>query len=131
MNNYFNKFKNLFKSNSGLNLDVFFYFYLIMITINSLLAQYLFKYLPSFNKKYKTPIIIFAIMLYALNGYFVYKIIDYGDIIILNIIWHIVYFFALFIIGYLYFNEKITFQKIIGLIFGMLSLIIFMKEGLH
>jgi hypothetical protein len=56
--------------------------------------------------------------------------LHYGNILILNIIWHLIYFILLFLMGYFIFQEKINFEKIIALILGFISLFIFMIYGI-
>ena len=68
--------------------------------------------------------------MYTLLGYSIYKLLPYGSLIVLNIIWHLVYFIVLFIMGYIIYNEKYNFAKIVALIFGFISLIIFMVYGI-
>jgi hypothetical protein len=68
--------------------------------------------------------------MYALLGFSIYKLLHYGNILILNIIWHLIYFILLFLMGYFIFQEKINFQKIVALLFGIISLSIFMIYGI-
>ena len=42
----------------------------------------------------------------------------------------VIYFILLFLMGYLLFKEKITYEKIIALFFGLISLVIFMIYGI-
>ena len=68
--------------------------------------------------------------MYTLLGFSIYKLLPYGSLIVLNIVWHLVYFIVLFAMGYFIYNEKYNFQKISALIFGFISLVIFMVSGL-
>ena len=72
-----------------------------------------------------------GLLMYTLLGFSIYKLLPYGSIIVLNIIWHLVYFIILFIMGYIIYKEKYTFEKIIALLFGLISLVIFMVYGIE
>jgi hypothetical protein len=116
-------------------VDNFFYLYLLLITFSSITSQYLFK--QSYTNVNTNVIsntnilIILGLAAYTFTGYCVYKILNYGNLVVLNIIWHLVYFIILFIIGFLIFKEKLNYQKIIALVFGLISLIIFMFYGIE
>ena len=120
--------------NSYLKLDVYFYLYLFSITFFSIFSQYLFKDIDIDTTRVSNKNYLYlglGLLMYTLTGYFIYKLLNYGNLLILNVIWHIVYFFVLFLVGYLLFKEKITFTKMIALILGIICLIIFMFEGVH
>ena len=120
--------------NSYLKLDVYFYLYLFSITFFSIFSQYLFKDIDIDTTRVSNKNYLYlglGLLMYTLTGYFIYKLLPYGNLLILNVIWHIVYFFVLFLVGYLLFKEKITFTKMIALILGIICLIIFMFEGVH
>ena len=114
-----------------LKVDIYFYIYLLFITIFSISSQYVFKQIhliKNNNKHYL--LLVLGLGLYTLTGFCVYNILKYGNIIILNVIWHIVYFIILFLIGFFLFKEKIDINQIIALIFGMISVFIFMSYGI-
>lgn len=113
---------------SYLKIDKFFYVYLFLITLFSISSQYLFKKIQ--KKELPRTYLIFGVTMYALLGFVIYKLLHYGNILILNIIWHLIYFILLFLMGYFIFQEKINFQKIVALIFGCISLFIFMMYGI-
>jgi EamA domain-containing membrane protein RarD len=116
-------------------VDSYFYFYLLAITFSSIASQYIFK--KSYanvntNDNSNTNIlVVLGLAAYTFTGFCVYKILNYGNLVVLNIIWHLVYFIILFIIGFLIFNEKINYQKLVALLFGLISLIIFMFYGIE
>jgi len=116
-------------------VDNFFYLYLLLITFSSITSQYLFKQsYANINTNVISNtniLIILGLAAYTFTGYCVYKILNYGNLVVLNIIWHLVYFIILFIIGFLIFKEKLNYQKIIALVFGLISLIIFMFYGIE
>ena len=120
-------------------VDNFFYLYLLLITFSSITSQYLFKQsytnvISNVNTNVISNtniLIIMGLAAYTFTGYCVYKILNYGNLVVLNIIWHLVYFIILFIIGFLIFKEKLNYQKIIALVFGLISLIIFMFYGIE
>jgi len=113
---------------SYLKIDKFFYVYLFLITLFSISSQYLFKKIQ--KKELPRSYLIFGVTMYALLGFVIYKLLHYGNIIILNIIWHLIYFILLFLMGYFIFQEKFNFQKLVALLFGVISLFIFMMYGI-
>ena len=116
-----------------LKIDNYFYLYLFLITFFSIFSQYLFKVIQknknNKNNSYNTLYLGLGLVMYTVLGYCIYKLLSYGNILILNIIWHLIYFAVLFLMGYLLFEEKINFQKIVALVFGFISLVIFMIYG--
>lgn len=118
-------------------VDSYFYFYLLAITFSSIASQYIFKkaYVnanTNVNTNTNTNIlVILGLAAYTFTGFCVYKILNYGNLVVLNIIWHLVYFSILFIIGFLIFEEKLNYQKLVALLFGLISLIIFMFYGIE
>lgn len=113
-------------------VDSYFYFYLLFITIFSISSQYVFKKIhliknTTYNHNF---LLVLGLVLYTSTGFCVYNILKYGNIIILNVLWHLVYFIILFLMGYVLFKEKITYQKMIALVFGMISVFIFMSYGI-
>jgi EamA domain-containing membrane protein RarD len=124
-------------------VDSYFYFYLLAITFSSIASQYIFKKSyanantntnanTNANANTNTNIlVVLGLCAYTFTGFCVYKILNYGNLVVLNIIWHLVYFIILFIIGFLIFNEKINYQKLVALLFGLISLIIFMFYGIE
>jgi drug/metabolite transporter (DMT)-like permease len=109
-------------------IDNYFYVYLFLITLFSISSQYLFKKIQ--KKELPYNYLIFGLVMYALLGFSIYKLLHYGNILILNIIWHLIYFILLFLMGYFIFQEKINFQKIVALLLGVISLSIFMIYGI-
>ena len=114
--------------NNYFKIDNYFYVYLFLITLFSIVSQYLFKKIQ--KKEFDNKYLIIGVAMYALLGFCIYKLLHYGNILILNIIWHLIYFIILFLMGYFIFQEKINSEKIIALIFGFISLVIFMLYGI-
>jgi hypothetical protein len=116
-------------------VDSYFYFYLLAITFSSIASQYIFKKsyanVNATDNSNTNILVVLGLAAYTFTGFCVYKILNYGNLVVLNIIWHLVYFIILFIIGFLIFNEKINYQKLIALLFGLISLIIFMFYGIE
>ena len=75
--------------------------------------------------------LIIGIVLYSIIGILAYQILQYGEIGVINIIWHLLHFMILFIVGYLFLDEKLSFKKTIACILGLISLVIFLLEGKH
>ena len=119
--------------------NLFFLLTIIIVVSLEISAQYLFKLDKNKNinfnfntgSAFRTKYIIFGIILYALLGFFVNFMLQFDQLIIVNIIWHLMHFFILFIIGYFYFNEKLTLKKSIGIIFAIIAIILFMSDHNH
>lgn len=125
--------------------DIFFYLFLFFSVFFEISAQYLFKlvhnkkiyndsYLSSFNfinnKINKNNLLlIIGIVFYALTGFFAFKILKYGELGVINIIWHLLHFFILFFIGYFLLGERLNLNKKIGSLFGIIAIIFFMIDG--
>lgn len=126
--------------NNYVKVDIYFYWYLFLITFFSVVSQYLFKQIEKnrainnvdVNKFTNINNIYLGIglLMYTLLGFSIYKLLPYGSLIVLNIIWHLVYFIVLFLMGYFIYKEKYNFEKVIALIFGFISLVIFMIYGI-
>ena len=110
-------------------MDLFFYIYLFFSIFFKISAQYLFK-LIHLKKiiNYKQIIIVFGIVFYAFTGFFAFKLLKYAELGVINIIWHLFHFLILFIIGYLFLNEKLSIRKIIASTIGIISLMLFMTD---
>lgn len=111
-------------------MNFIFYLYTLFAILSEVCAQYLFKKYHlshSNNKEYKKYIVI-GILLYALTGFFAFKLLNYEQLIVVNIIWHIFHFILLFFIGYFIFKEKLTIKKIIATIFGIICILIFLTD---
>lgn len=126
--------------NNYLKVDIYFYLYLFSITFFSVVSQYLFKQIEKNRANSNVELnkftninnfyLIIGLVMYTLLGFSIYKLLPYGSLIVLNIIWHLVYFIVLFLMGYFIYKEKYNFEKIIALIFGFISLVIFMMYGI-
>ena len=81
--------------------DYFFFLYIFIIILFEVTAQYLYKL--SYLKKYestKNIFVIIGVIFYSISGFLAYKILKYGDLGIVNVIWHLFHFFVLFYVGY-------------------------------
>ena len=126
--------------NNYLKVDFYFYLYLFFITFFSVVSQYLFKQIEKNRSSNNVDLnkftninnyyLAIGLLMYTLLGFSIYKLLPYGSLVTLNIIWHLVYFIVLFLMGYFIYKEKYTFEKIIALIFGFISLVIFMFYGI-
>lgn len=126
--------------NDYLKVDFYFYLYLFLITFFSIVSQYLFKQIEKNRLNSNVELnkftninnfyLLIGLLMYTLLGFSIYKLLPYGSLIVLNIIWHLVYFIVLFLMGYFIYKEKYNFEKIIALIFGFISLVIFMVYGI-
>tara|TARA_B100000035_G_scaffold315246_2_gene334681 strand:+ start:1773 stop:2144 length:372 start_codon:yes stop_codon:yes gene_type:complete len=113
-------------------IDLLFYVYLFFSIFFEISAQYLFKLIhlkKITNKNNITQLtLIVGIIFYAFTGFFAFKLLSYAELGVINIIWHLFHFLILFIIGYLFLNEKLSMKKIIASIIGLISLILFMTD---
>ena len=98
---------------------------------DNLLNKELLKIIKNYFNNNKNIFIISGIIFYAITGYFVYKLLSFGHIGIVNIIWHLMHFIALFLVGYFFFGETLNRKKIVALIFAIISIVLFMVEGHH
>jgi len=106
-------------------MDPLAYFFIILSTISSVFAQYLFK-LSHKNNDYR--LVSFGIILYAFVGYCSFKLLKFMHLGVANVISHIFYFILLFIVSYLFLNEKLTKKQIIASLIGLLSLALFITD---
>jgi drug/metabolite transporter (DMT)-like permease len=126
--------------NTYFKLDIYFYLYLFFITFFSIVSQYLFKQIEKNRLSNNVDLnkftninnfyLVIGLTMYTLLGFFIYKLLPYGSLIVINIIYHLVYFTVLIVMGYFIYKETFNFQKIIALIFGVISLAIFMVYGI-
>tara|TARA_B110000483_G_C17780670_1_gene383522 strand:- start:3 stop:329 length:327 start_codon:yes stop_codon:yes gene_type:complete len=101
------------------------YIFILLSTISSVFAQYLFK-ISYKNNDYR--FISFGIILYAFVGYCSFKVLKYLHLGVANVISHIFYFLLLFCVSYLFLNEKLTNKQIVASIFGIISLLLFITD---
>lgn len=113
-------------------INYLFFIFVFFIIFCEISAQYLFKKsLISKQSQFNSLFLIIGIILYCIIGFLVFKILNYGEIIIINIIWHLLHFIILFLIGYFVFNEKLSFNKIVASIIGMIAIVIFLFDNHH
>ena len=125
-------------------IDKFFYIFLFFSILFEISAQYLYKLVynkknlsvdfgfgPIFSNINKNNYVLLGVIFYALTGYFAFKILKYGELGVINIIWHLFHFFSLFFIGYFALGERLSFNKKIGCLFGIIAIIFFMFDGHH
>tara|TARA_Y100001935_G_scaffold162886_1_gene133924 strand:+ start:42 stop:386 length:345 start_codon:yes stop_codon:yes gene_type:complete len=105
--------------------DTLFLTYVSIIIIFELAGQYLFKRFH-INKGASHILIVLGMLSFSISSFFVFKILKYGTLGITNIIWHLVHFLAIFLIGYYVFGEKLTTTQGIAVLFGIISIVMFM-----
>tara|TARA_Y100000389_G_C17398756_1_gene484096 strand:- start:283 stop:675 length:393 start_codon:yes stop_codon:yes gene_type:complete len=98
---------------------------------DNLFNKYIVKIIKNYFNNNKNIFIILGVLFYSITGYFVYKLLAFGHIGIINIIWHLMHFIALFLVGYFFFGETLNKKKIVALIFAIISIVLFMIDGLH
>ena len=109
-----------------------FYVYAIMAIAFEVSAQVLFK--KSINlKKYdvSSRLMVSGIILYALSGYCSYNLLKYHNLIVSNVIWHVLHFLLLFLISYFVFKESVGPRASIGVFFGIISMFFFITDVNH
>ena len=115
-------------------MDYIFYLYLVLTIIFEISAQYIFKLYHKYTLNKKTIGLFYSfypyvgIIFYAITGIFAFKLLNYGELGVINIIWHLLHFFSLFFIGYYFLNEKLSSKKIIGSILGLVTLFILLSD---
>tara|TARA_B100000902_G_C27279199_1_gene900666 strand:- start:1626 stop:1964 length:339 start_codon:yes stop_codon:yes gene_type:complete len=110
-----------------MTFDALFLSYVFIIMIFELVGQYLFKRFHT-NEGAKHTLIVLGMLSYSISSFFVFKILKYGTLGITNIAWHLVHFFAIFLIGHYVFGEKLTTTQTTAIIFGMFSIVMFMMD---
>ena len=126
-------------------MNPYFYLFTSFTIFFEIIAQTLFKLIHNNNHNnnnnhnhnqiikfypyFKTYYFYIAIICYTLSGYFAYKMLKYEQLIVVNIIWHIIHFIILFILGIYFFNEKISNKKMVACLFGLISISLFLFDG--
>lgn len=109
-------------------MDNYFYVHAILLMIFEVSAQTLFKkYYIEMNIE-KTAVLVMGLLLYSLSGIFVFKLLQYGSLGIVNVIWHILHFLSLFLVGRVIFGEKYTTKQVFACLLAFCSLYLFMTE---
>lgn len=117
-------------------MNYLFYLFTLFAILSEIGAQYLFKksYLLTMNNTnnnktfFNLTMVNIGIILYALTGYFAYRLLMYKELVVVNIIWHIFHFILLFFVGFFIFDEKLNTKKIIATIFGIICILIFISD---
>ena len=117
-------YKNTHKS-----YDKYFFVFILLIIFCEITAQYLFK--KALIIKDTDLFYYIGILLYLIIGLLAFQLLQYGEIGVINIIWHLLHFLILFLVGYLFLDEKLSFKKTIACILGLISLALFLLEGKH
>ena len=83
-------------------MDPLFIGYVFIVILFEITAQYLFKksYMNKDKGSSASVVVTLGVLLYMLTGYFTYKLLKYGSLGIVNVVWHLVHFIALFAVGY-------------------------------
>ena len=97
--------------------------YYIKDNLNKLSSNPITKLLTNLTNK--NLLIILGLFFYTLSGIFVFKLLKYGDLTTINIIYHIIYFTGLFLVGYYLLNEKFNIKKLLASCLGLISIILF------
>lgn len=88
-----------------------------------------YDYLKRINvQEYK---IIIGVFLYAVLGFVVSRVINYKQLIVYNIIWHLIHFLVLFLVGIYIFNEKLNTKKIVASALGLSAIGLFLTDHHH
>lgn len=88
-----------------------------------------YDYLKRINvQEYK---VIIGVFLYAVLGFVVSRVINYKQLIVYNIIWHLIHFLVLFLVGIYIFNEKLNTKKILASALGLTAIGLFLTDHHH
>ena len=94
-------------------------FYIIILTIGELLAQFLLR--MGITNKYMIPLGMFV---YSIVGYIYYLGLTENKFASLSVAWHVVMAIVTMIIGIYYFKEDYNKKEFLGLFLGILSIVL-------
>ena len=94
-------------------------FYIIILTIGELLAQFLLR--MGITNKHMIPLGMFV---YSIVGYVYYLGLIENKFASLSILWHVVMAIASILIGIFYFKEKYNKKELFGLFLGIISILL-------
>ena len=109
-------------------LDYTFFIYVLLLMIFEISAQSLFKTYYLTQSTTKNRMLVLGILLYSISGVFAFKLLQYGSLGIINIMWHMLHFLSLFLVGRVIFGEKYTAKQIVASLLAFCSLYLFMSE---
>tara|TARA_B100002051_G_C16678063_1_gene608182 strand:+ start:363 stop:671 length:309 start_codon:yes stop_codon:yes gene_type:complete len=69
----------------------------------------------------KAIYLIIGLIGYILIGYTFMRLLKFHNLGTANIVWHVMHFMILCLVGIFYYNEKYTLKEIIGIILGLMS----------
>lgn len=92
---------------------------LIFLTMSELIALY---YLKKYNVDKNIYYFIIGAIMYIIIAYLISLLFSYESIGVANYSWNILTTISAFIIGYMFFNEKINIMQSIGIIFGAIGI---------
>jgi drug/metabolite transporter (DMT)-like permease len=102
------------------------YLLLIISTLGTLIGDIFGKL---WIVKQKPLMWLLAVSIYSIGAISYIQSLKYEGLIITSIIWHILSIIGVFIIGIVFFDEKITLLQSLGIGFGLLALILFSIKG--
>ena len=108
-------------------VDIWFLFYVLSLMAFEISGQVLFKKYYSSDKN-KNLILVTGILMYCISSLFVLKVLEYGSLGLINVVWHSFHFTIIFMVGHFVLGEKYTTKQLLASILGMLSLGLFMIE---
>ena len=69
----------------------------------------------------KTLYLLIGLIGYILIGFTFMQLLKFNNLGTANIVWHVMHFMILCVVGIFYYNEKYTLKEIIGIILGLMS----------
>jgi drug/metabolite transporter (DMT)-like permease len=104
---------------------------LLANTFTEVAAQYMFKkyHMQSSGSVMgisRAYVVYVGVCLYAITGYLTFRMLERMEMSVVNVMWHVLHFLVLFVVGYLFLGEKVTPRKVVGCILGVLALVVLM-----
>ena len=95
----------------------------VMENKNNILSN--IRFLSSSSKKYL--LLLIGMLVYAFVGYLFWETLQLKSFGVAGLLWHLSMVLLTIIISIFYFNDKYTMRDVIGMIFGIISLVLLMN----
>jgi drug/metabolite transporter (DMT)-like permease len=99
----------------------------VLLTINDILSFTITKYI--YIHKLLLHLLIYPSILYCIQIPLFYFGLQYSTMITLNIIWNLFSSMLVSMIGFFYYREKLNTSKMVAILLGMISLLLFAFDG--
>ena len=111
-------------------MNTTFLLYVVILMFFEISGQILFKkhYSATENKRL---LLAAGILMYSISSFFVFKILGYGSLGVINVVWHVFHFTLICLLGMFVMGEKYTTKQLLACILGLISLVLFMTEEIE